>query len=53
MFLMSSYSSYEYVSPDMTLADARKKSKRVGLGVRVLTDVESSIDDDKRLYIPI
>lgn len=37
----------------MSLADARKKAKRNGLGVRVLSTLESSVEVDKRLYIPI
>lgn len=37
MFVMSTYQSYEYIQPTKTVAEARKKSKRVGLGVRALT----------------
>lgn len=53
MFVMSTYQSYEYIPPTKTVSEARKKSKRVGLGVRALTQQELSIPVDKRLYIPI
>lgn len=53
MFLMSSYQSYEYVALESTIADARKKSKKVGLGVRLLTNLEASIEVSNRLYVPV
>lgn len=53
MFLTSSYQNYEHIAIESTLAEARKKSKRVGLGVRVLSPLESSVHKDRRLYVPI
>jgi hypothetical protein len=40
MFVMSTYQSYEIIPPTKTVADARKKSKRVGLGIRAFTERE-------------
>jgi hypothetical protein len=53
MFVMSTYQSYEFIAATKSLSDARKKSKRVGLGVRALTDLELQVPADKRIYIPI
>jgi hypothetical protein len=53
MFIMSTYQSYEYMSPTKLMAEVRKKSKRVGLGVRELNALELQVPEDQRIFIPI
>ena len=40
MFICSTYQSYEYIEENKLLSDIRKRSKRVGLGIRKLDELE-------------
>ena len=53
MFMISNYSSFEYVKSEKSLTETRKKSKRNGLGIRVLDPLESQVSVNDRLYVSV
>jgi hypothetical protein len=52
MFVTGSYQAFEYIPENKSLADVRKKSKRIGLGIRALDESEVEINPDDRIFIP-